>query len=211
MGAIEAYVSQLDRSLAGGRRGAKADLLAEARDSLIDAAEAYEASGLPGPEAERRAVNEFGSIAEIAPAYQAEIGLAQGRRTAVLTLAVFLAQPPVWDLWSLIEGPTDEAARGGFSLLDDVASWLGAATMVAAAVAVLATGVGARFLGSRRSITRMTGLFGLGAAGVFTVAGVLFAVLDPWSSTMSVLWEIAVLGIPLLLVARSARRCLMLA
>ena len=211
MGAIEAYVSRLDQSLAGGRRGAKSDLLTEARDSLVDAAEAYEAHGLPGPEAERRAVDEFGPIAEIAPAYQAEIGLAQGRRTALLTLAVFLAQPPVWDLWEFLQPTSTTAVDDGFTVLNDIAAWLGATTMLGAAVALFATGVGARYLGARRSITRVTGLFGLGAAGVFAVAGVLFAVFDSSPSAVSLLWEFAVLGVPLTLVARSARRCLTLA
>src|SRR4051812_26337431 len=74
-GVIETYVAELGRTLRGPRR-AKADLLAEARDSLVDAAGARERVGLPREEAEREAVAEFGAVPDIAPGYQTELGLA---------------------------------------------------------------------------------------------------------------------------------------
>ena len=54
---VEPYLAELSRALAGPRRR-KADLMAEARDSLVDATEAYEADGLRRGEAAERAVAE---------------------------------------------------------------------------------------------------------------------------------------------------------
>ena len=82
-GMIDAYVADLADALRGPRR-AKADLIAEARDSLVDATEAYARRGFDRAAAERRAVQEFGMIAEIAVGYQTELGLAQGPRSCWL-------------------------------------------------------------------------------------------------------------------------------
>nr|WP_143268036.1 hypothetical protein [Amycolatopsis alba] len=48
MNAIEDCIGDLDRRLSGSP-GAKADLLTEARDGLIDAADAYRAGGVDIP------------------------------------------------------------------------------------------------------------------------------------------------------------------
>jgi plastocyanin len=61
---IEAYIAELDRALRGPRR-AKADLLAEGRDSLVDAADSPEDGGLDRQAAEQRAVEEFGEVREV--------------------------------------------------------------------------------------------------------------------------------------------------
>ncbi|GAA3446121.1 permease prefix domain 1-containing protein [Planomonospora venezuelensis] len=97
-GVIDDYVTGLSRALRGPR-GAKLDLVAEARDSLLDAAEAMEHDGLDRAEAERAAVEEFGTIAEIAPGYQEELSASAGRRLAVL---LFLAVPLTALMWTLI-------------------------------------------------------------------------------------------------------------
>jgi hypothetical protein len=80
---IEEYVDSLDRRLTGPRR-VKQDMLAEARDSLVDAAEAYEAGGLAPGDAQARAVAEFGAVGPIAGAYQRELAATVGRRLALL-------------------------------------------------------------------------------------------------------------------------------
>ncbi|MEU9690878.1 permease prefix domain 1-containing protein [Amycolatopsis japonica] len=74
MSTIEAYIGDLDTRLRGSA-GAKADLLTEAKDGLIDAAEAYREGGADEAEAERRAVADFGPAAVIAREYQAELAL----------------------------------------------------------------------------------------------------------------------------------------
>ncbi|MBG0829896.1 hypothetical protein HS041_19195 [Planomonospora sp. ID67723] len=97
-GVIDDYVTGLGRALKGPR-GAKRDLLTEARDSLLDAAEALELDGLDRAEAERAAVAEFGAVAEIAPGYQDELSAAAGRRLATL---LFLAVPLTALMWTAI-------------------------------------------------------------------------------------------------------------
>jgi hypothetical protein len=95
---IDEYVTGLRRTLRGPGR-AKRDLLVEAHDSLLDAAEAYAADGLERVEAERLAVEEFGSLSVIAPAFQEELAVAQGRRTAFL---VFLSVPLTALMWGFL-------------------------------------------------------------------------------------------------------------
>ncbi|WP_340684465.1 permease prefix domain 1-containing protein [Amycolatopsis coloradensis] len=74
MSAIDGYIGDLGRRLHGSPR-AKTDLLIEARDGLVDAAEAYREGGVDEAEAERRAVADFGPVAVIARDYQAELAL----------------------------------------------------------------------------------------------------------------------------------------
>ncbi|MFK8843800.1 permease prefix domain 1-containing protein [Streptomyces sp. Ac-502] len=95
---IDHYVAELDKALTGPR-AVKADLLTEVRDGLTDAADAYEAKGQDRTSAERHVVGGFGPVSVIAPEYQAELGLSQGRRTALLICGVMLAQPVAW--WAL--------------------------------------------------------------------------------------------------------------
>lgn len=95
---IDRYVSALDAALRGPRR-ARRDMIAEVRDSLIDAADALEESGMPRWRAERMAVEAFGPVTEIAPGYQEELAAGQGRRTAAL---LFLTVPMITLVWYLI-------------------------------------------------------------------------------------------------------------
>jgi len=74
-------------------------MIAEVRDSLIDAADALEESGIPRRRAERMAVGAFGPVTEIAPAYQEELAAGQGRRTAAL---LFLTVPLITLVWYVI-------------------------------------------------------------------------------------------------------------
>jgi len=80
---IDDYVRVLDRRLTGPRR-VKRDLLTEARDSMVDATEAYESAGLAPADAAVRAVTEFGAPGRIAVAYQMELAAHAGRRLAML-------------------------------------------------------------------------------------------------------------------------------
>lgn len=94
---IEDCLTELDRVLIG-RRGAKADLLAEARDGLRDAAEAYRAGGWSETEAQRRAVADFGQVREIAGDYQAELSMHNGVRTLWLLVLGVPAMQTSWEL-----------------------------------------------------------------------------------------------------------------
>ncbi|WP_409492741.1 permease prefix domain 1-containing protein [Amycolatopsis sp. cmx-11-12] len=148
MSAIEAYISELGRRLSGSA-GAKADLLTEARDGLIDAAEAYRAGGVTELDAERRAVADFGPADLIARDYQAELGLRRDVRVLwelivgvpILIVAWDLARVLSFSDWSRFGAPPP--------------SWyhrvIGAADVVAALSPVVAiAGVIAARLLSRR-------------------------------------------------------------
>jgi hypothetical protein len=96
-GVISRYVDSLDDRLRGPA-AVKADLLAEARDSLDDAAEVHRGGGLSAADAERRAVEEFGPLAVVVPEYQAELAVAHAA-TTLRTVAVLI--PLTYVLWEL--------------------------------------------------------------------------------------------------------------
>lgn len=184
------------RELAGHLHGPvrlKADLLIEARHALLDATEAYREDGLPAAEAERRAVAEFGSPAQLVPGYQAELTAGALRRLAVRALAVAVALMAGGDLtWRGAHwqgGPAPE----GYRLLS--ASLNGIWGLVAGlAVAGLLLG----FLGARYSSARLPRLgravgFGLtGALGLGALAG---SALLGWSIG---LWQAALTWPPMI-------------
>ncbi|WP_106185752.1 permease prefix domain 1-containing protein [Umezawaea tangerina] len=94
---IDSYVGELDGRLRGPA-AAKADLLAEARDSLDDAAERHRDHGLSAEEAERRAVEEFGPLTAVVPGYQGELAAAHAA-TMLRTLMVLIPLTNVvWEL-----------------------------------------------------------------------------------------------------------------
>ncbi|HEX6342688.1 permease prefix domain 1-containing protein [Umezawaea sp.] len=111
-GVIEEYVGDLDLRLRGPAH-VKADLLAEARDSLDDAADSYRDRGLSAEAAERRAVEEFGPLTVVAPGYQAELAVAHAA-TTLRTVALLIPLTSVlWELnqrfwigpWAGFDGP----------------------------------------------------------------------------------------------------------
>ncbi|TMR18550.1 hypothetical protein ETD86_21630 [Nonomuraea turkmeniaca] len=71
-GVIDDYVARLSHALQGPRQP-KRDLLAEARDGLLDAALAWKRSGLERLEAELAVVRECGPVEEIAAGFQQEL------------------------------------------------------------------------------------------------------------------------------------------
>ncbi|GIH73767.1 permease prefix domain 1-containing protein [Planobispora longispora] len=160
-GVIDDYVTGLGRALRGPR-GAKLDLITEARDSLLDAAEALELDGLDRPRAERAAVEEFGTIGEIAPGYQRELSVAAGRRLAAL---IFLSVPLTAALWTAIwqvfpVDATSHAAQPDWFVpvaraMDVTQVGIG----VVGAFALLALGRGRRRLRRPWLVTRALGVF----------------------------------------------------
>lgn len=172
---IDDYVGELDRALTGPR-GAKRDLVVEARDGLVDAADALEAGGLDRAEAERLAVAEFGSLDQVAPGYQAELAITAGRR---LGLLLFVGIPVTVLMWSAIWRfyPVDRSAWTGqpassatLSRALDVIQLL---TALYGGLAVLALGRGARWIRRQQAVTRSLGvvvLMLLPATGLMSLA-----------------------------------------
>ena len=100
-GAIDGYLAELDRVLLG-RRGRKADLLAEARDGLRDAADAYREGGWSEDEAQRRAVADFGRVSEIAGDFQAELTVHNGIWTLWMLVLAVPGMQASWELTRLL-------------------------------------------------------------------------------------------------------------
>jgi hypothetical protein len=103
---IDDFVAGLSAALRGPRR-TRVEMITEARHSLEDAAAALEEAGLEPRDAQRRAVEEFGTLREVVPGYQAELAAQQGRRTAAwiaIALPVINCLEPLmwWDSpWSI--------------------------------------------------------------------------------------------------------------
>ena len=203
---IDDYVGELDRALRGPRR-AKADLLAEARDSLVDAAEAHGRDGLPPEDAEAEAVTEFGAVPDIAPAYQTELGVAQARRTALLVFGVLaalqLASRLAWHSGS----PSGTPHPAWYVFLALLVDWCCPAILVAAA----GCAVGVHRLGPGRGLARPVGVFAAAVAGAFAAAGLLLTFGNPAAGShltlATLLWALVVLA-AMGWVGASARRCL---
>ncbi|MEW9529379.1 permease prefix domain 1-containing protein [Microbispora sp. NPDC049125] len=162
VGPIDEYVAALRASLRGPG-GAKRDLLTEARDSLLDAAEAFEGDGHDREAAERLAVEEFGAVGAIAPGYQEELAVGQGRRTAAL---LFIGAPMTAFLWAVIWKFFPESAStaaipqpGWFSPLARAVDSVQLGAGVIGAVALLVLGRGLRVVPRPALVTRWMGLF----------------------------------------------------
>jgi hypothetical protein len=210
---VETYLTGLGRALKGPRRR-KADLLAEARDSLIDATEAFEAGGLNRRQAEEMAVADFGDLSEVVPGYRSELGIAQGRRTALMLCLTLLAQPIVWQegAWAWTQEP--ESPNAFVGLLNQAVEVVGMLAIAGAVLALVATGLGLRYPVVRDRATRTTAIFALVSC---VLVGAIATCMGLWSPELdgSDLSGLAVVGgftlLPLTFVTRSAHRCLRLA
>jgi hypothetical protein len=209
---IDEYIDELHAALRGPR-GVKEDLLAEARDSLVDAADAYQDRGLERDAAERQAVAEFGEVREVAPDYQAELGVAQGRRTALLVFFIHTPQHAMSEyVWRSEAYAWTWRPSAGYLFLARVVDWAAFATIAGSLIAVLACGIGVRYIGVRRRLARTIGLLAIAGFAFFAVSGPLLVLLNPDAVTMvqsgpALLWTV-VSGVAPLWVLVSARRCL---
>ncbi|MGW5055063.1 permease prefix domain 1-containing protein [Actinokineospora sp. NPDC004072] len=165
---ITDYIAALATRLRGPA-AAKADLLAEARDGLDDAADAYAAAGHPDPRG--RAVAEFGDLAHLARAYQAELGVAEGARALKSVLVAVPVMHALWQTnelvwigsWSDFGGPVP----AWYQAVAGVYDWIGWAVMGLVGVALLAGRLLSRRGVETRKLGRAAGF--LGAAGSFVL------------------------------------------
>jgi hypothetical protein len=188
---VDDYVAGLAGALRGPRR-ARADLVAEARDSLLDAAEAYQRGGLHEAEAQRRAVAEFGGYAEVVPGYQAELAVAQGRRTTLWLagglVALRLLVPLMW------RGPLSRDGASGYLWLAAGFDYLALVGAVAALVAWLALGWGSRYVPDGARLTRIFGGSALAFLALHGLSGAaMLWGLARWSDLLS--WPLAWAGL----------------
>jgi hypothetical protein len=208
---VDEYLAALRKSLTGPRRR-RADLLAEARDHLTDATEAFEADGLGRYDAEREAVADFGDLAEVVPGYRAELAISQSRRTAMLLFLALIIQPIVWQegAWSWNQDPAAAGALNDF--LQSFVRTVGMLAIAGAVLAVIGAGIGLRHPVVRDHLSRVTAFFALASAVVISLIGVLMATTS--GRPVGAL-DLAVVGsfvvLPLAFVALQAGRCLRLA
>lgn len=211
---VAGYLRQLDRALRGPER-ARADLLAEVRDSLLDAVEAYRQDGLDVARAQRRAVAEFGTVAELAPAYQDEIAAGASRTLALHTALAFAAVAgcSVLMWWG---APGSTAPRPpGYVLL---AGWVDRLSYTLVALAALTYGwlvlTGRRGRTPGRGLAR---LVGAGAVLLMAATAVGGTLVYAWSVRLSAAmaaWPPTVIGSILLgsmyaWLGRAAWHCLL--
>ena len=194
---IERYADGLAAALRGPRR-LRADLVAEARHSLLDAAEAHLDAGLLPADAVRRAVDEFGEYAEIVPGYQAELAVAQGKRTALWMCTALpvmhLLAPLMW--W---QGPwvNGKDPISGYWTLTTNFDLLSLFASVVAMVLLVGFGWGSRFVRDSVRYSRWIGigvlmfLFVHGAAG----AAVMAISVHQWPEVAT--WPPILIGVPL--------------
>ena len=205
----EAYVAALDGALVGPRR-VRRELVQEARDHLEDASDAFRLGGLDRSEAERLAVDDFGPLEEIVPAFQTTLAVAASRRTAWMLFAVLAIQPFLWD------GPfgvhDEHPAPDGpfFAVLDHGVEWGGGLMIALSVVLVLLTGIGNRWIAADRRVARLTAVTTIVCASsikVLALGMVLMSAqggLAPW-----VLFLVFIL-VPFSVTATQARRTLAL-
>lgn len=204
---IDGYAAGLAAALRGPRR-VRDDLVAEARDSLTDAAEAYLSAGMTSRDAQRRAIAEFGSYQEIVPDYQAELAVAQGRRTAML---IALALPTLYLLaplmWRHSPWPGAHPMSSGYLRLASSFDYLSLAGGLVAAVVLLGFGWGSRYV---RDGVRLTHAVGYGALTFLIIHGLAGGVVYLWSVTQwpdGMRWPLLAGGVALWLAFDYAAFC----
>lgn len=135
---VEDYLEALAASLHGPAR-AKAAMMREVRDGLVDAVEAQTRFGVPQDQAARHAVRDFGAAEEIAPSFQRELTIAQTRRTA----RVAAVTVPVLVVCQLLVGAAGDWRLGALAV--HLAALATAAGLLAV-TALVATGPLTRML-----------------------------------------------------------------
>ncbi|MGW4498237.1 permease prefix domain 1-containing protein [Micromonospora sp. NPDC004336] len=173
---IEEHLAGLAAVLHGPAR-AKTRMLTEARDGLTDAAAALACdAALDESAARRAAVRDFGSIEEVAPAFQQELTVAQARHTARVVL---LAVPFLMACWHLVAVVGQGQRRQLSDLAQTLAAHLGgvaAAAALLAATSLAATGVLARRLPTPHQLPLMVAWAGTIATVALVTSALTLAV-----------------------------------
>ncbi|MFH8609446.1 permease prefix domain 1-containing protein [Streptomyces sp. NPDC018029] len=135
---VEEHITALAAALHGPAK-AKSRLVEEMRAGLVDTAAAYVDEGADEVEAAHRAIHEFGTVDELAPACQRELTVAQARHTA---RTVALTAPFLVACWYLARtaggGPapgelahTPQLLAAHLAFVATLAALLAAATLAA--------------------------------------------------------------------------------
>ncbi|TYK47235.1 permease prefix domain 1-containing protein [Actinomadura decatromicini] len=204
---IEAHIEALGAALRGPDR-VKARLVGELREGLIEAAADLSPEQRPDRQSARRAVRQFGTVAEIAPSFQRELTIAQARLTA---RTVMFAVPFLLALWYLVEVSGGSTGRRLPHLVQLLAAHLGgtaAAAALTAAAFLAATGALARRLPTPRHAPLLVAWTGTTAAAALALSAFTLTI----ASVMATDWPLsAVAGVITIAfhakIAASARAC----
>lgn len=200
---VEDYLAELASSLHGPAR-AKAAMMREVRDGLVDAVEAQTRFGVPPDRAALRAVRDFGTADEVAPSFQRELTIAQTRRTA----RVAAVTVPVLVVCHLL---VHVVARGPDWRLGALAAHLAAvatASGLLAVTALLATGPLTRLLPTPHRLPSAVAWTASAAAVGMALAAVALGVTSALSTDWALTGFAGVLAIAAHgVVAASARDC----
>ncbi|MFY1659581.1 permease prefix domain 1-containing protein [Micromonospora sp. WMMD1274] len=191
---VDRRLHELSARLHGPNR-LKADLLAEARHALEDAVEAYRDGGLPRAEAQRRAVAEFGSDAQLVPGFQADLAVGALRglalRTLVVAVVLIAAGDLTWQGSSWSGGPPPPQSYLLLSAsLNGIWGVVAALALIALLVGPLAARWGSPWL------VRSARLIGFGLTGSLLLGAVAGGALFGWSIG---LWDAALTWPPLII------------
>ncbi|MFC4587985.1 permease prefix domain 1-containing protein [Sphaerisporangium corydalis] len=169
----------MNRSLSGPRR-LKADLLLEARDSLDDAAEAYREAGYHHTEADSMALADFGTVPEVAPAYQRELALAQARRTARWFVVLMAAQMFLADeSWQSTGAWSDRDPAPLYLVFTRFWDYSQLIFVIVAVGALFTFGLGVRYVSAPWRFARVTGMVTLSVLGLKALASAVFLMATP--------------------------------
>ncbi|MGH4031663.1 permease prefix domain 1-containing protein [Actinomycetota bacterium Odt1-20B] len=171
---VEAHVAALSAAL-HGPSGAKARLVEELRDGLVDTAAAHVAEGVPHEAAARQAVREFGTVDELVPSCQRELTIAQARHTA---RAVALTAPFLIGCWALAWNAGHPQASPLPRTAQLMAVHLAGVALCAAllaAVTLAVTGTLARRLPTPQGLPRVVAWAGTTASTAMAVTALVLA------------------------------------
>jgi hypothetical protein len=205
--AVVAYADALDAALVGPRR-VRQGLVREASDHLLDATAAYQDTGYEEDEAASLAIREFGTVADIAPAFQTTLAVVASRRTAWLMLSVLIVQPFLWDRGLRLGELGGHGYGAAFAVLDVLTESAGFLVLLGSAAAVIATGLGNRWGHAGHGVARATG--GLALAGCAVLPTLAVAMLLASGGGTPILWQLMfpLMLLPMAVTAAAARRCL---
>ncbi|MGL4178556.1 MAG: hypothetical protein ACRCSN_21060, partial [Dermatophilaceae bacterium] len=161
----------------------------------------------------RRAVTEFGDVGVVAPAFQETLTVASSRRTAWLLLLALSYQPFLWDsgldLGTTLSETAPDPGSMLYSTLDRGIELAGGLLIVAALLAVLATGVGLRWRPMAQPMAQpmARATAAIAVAGAVVLPG-LAAAMTVLSGAPTAFWAsgVVLLALPMAVVAASAHR-----
>jgi hypothetical protein len=202
---IDGYLVALAEALHGPAR-AKARLLTEIRDGLVDTA--TDLAEERGDTARRDAVREFGTVAEVAASCQRELTIAQARHTSRM---IAVAVPFLVVCWYLVEFTGAHQVPGIVQVLAAHLGAVAAATALMGAAFLAGTGALARRLPTPAGLPLVVAWTGTTAAATLAVGALALTVASLLASHLTVTVVLGALTIVfharIASAARVCRRC----